>query len=56
MTDEVSAEVLRGMTGVTVAARRDGELLALFESPYWLQRLETDQPDLVLDKLIAEGT
>ncbi len=56
VTDEVSAEVLRGMTGVTVAARRDGELLALFESPYWLQRLETDQPDLVLDKLIAEGT
>ncbi len=56
VTDEVSAEVLRGMTGVTVAARRDGELVALFESPYWLQRLETDQPDLVLDKLIAEGT
>ncbi len=55
ITDEESADKLRGMTGVTVAARSDGQLLALFESPYWLQRLEMDQPDLVLSKLIAEG-
>ncbi len=55
ITDEESSEKLRGMSGVTVAARSDGELLALFESPYWLQRLENDQPDLVLDRLIAEG-
>ena len=56
VTDEESADKLRGMSGVTVAHRSDGELLALFESPYWLQRLETDQPELRLDKLIAEGT
>ena len=55
ITDEESQAKLRGMTGVTVAARSDGELLALFESPYWLQRLEMDQPELRLDKLIAEG-
>ncbi len=55
-TDAESAEKLRGMSGVTVAARSDGELLALFESPYWLQRLEVDQPELRLDKMIAEGT
>jgi len=55
ITDDESADQLRGMPGVTVAARTDGELLALFESPYWLQRLEADQPELVLDKLIAEG-
>jgi len=55
ITDAESAEALRGMSGVTVAARSDGELLALFESPYWLQRLEVDHPELTLDKLIAEG-
>ncbi len=55
ITDGESTEQLRGMTGVTVAARRDGELLALFESPYWLQRIEADKPDLRLDRLIAEG-
>jgi len=55
VTDAASAEKLRGMSGTTVAARSDGELLALFESPYWVQRLETDQPELTLEKLIAEG-
>ena len=55
VTDEESADKLRGMSGVTVARRSDGELLALFESPYWLQRLEADQPELVLDRLIGEG-
>ncbi len=56
ITDQESAAKLRSMSGVTVAARRDGELLALFESPYWLQRLEVDQPELTLIKLIAEGS
>jgi len=55
ITDQASALALRGMSGVTVAHRSDGELLALFESPYWLQRLEADQPELTLTKLIAEG-
>lgn len=55
ITDDASADALRAMSGVTVVVRSDGELLALFESPYWLQRLEADQPDLRLDRLIAEG-
>ena len=43
------------MTGVDVLRRSDGELLAVFESPYWVQRLESEQPELVLERLVAEG-
>ncbi len=56
VTDEDSSAKLRAMTGVEVLARRDGTLLALFESRYWLDRLEREEPDLVLDRLVAEGT
>ena len=55
VTDEQSAPALRGMSGVRVLERADGALLALFESPYWLARLEADQPELRLDRLVAEG-
>ena len=55
ITDEASAVALRRMSGVSVASRSDGELLALFESPYWLERLEVDQPELTLTRLVAEG-
>jgi peptide chain release factor 3 len=54
-TDAASAPVLRSMSGVTVLSRSDGALLALFESPYWLARLESDKPELVLERLVAEG-
>ena len=54
-TDEASADKLRGMRGVRVVARADGSLLALFESPFWVDRLEQEHPDLVLDRLVAEG-
>jgi hypothetical protein len=30
--------------------------MALFESQYWLERLESDDPDLVLERLVAEGS
>ena len=44
------------VTGVSrVLGRADGTVLALFESPYWVQRLEDEHPDLVLDRLVAEG-
>ena len=33
----------------------DGMMLALFESPYWLERLEKEHPELILERLIAEG-
>ncbi len=54
-TDAASAPALRRMSGVDVLAKADGTLLALFESPYWLRRVESDQPELTLDRLVAEG-
>jgi peptide chain release factor 3 len=54
-TDLASTPALRSMRGVTVLARSDGALLALFESPYWLQRVESEQPELTLARLVAEG-
>ena len=55
-TDEASTAALRGMQGVAVYARADGTRYALFESPYWLARVEGDHPDLTLERLVAEGT
>jgi peptide chain release factor 3 len=55
-TDEESAAQLRSMPGLRVLARADGTLYALFESPYWLARVESENPDLTLDRLVAEGT
>ena len=52
--DEASARLLRSMRGVSVMHRSDGALLALFESPYWLERLQADQPELVLERIVAE--
>ena len=54
-TDEESRAQLRSMQGVDVLTRTDGTLLALFESPYWLERLEKEHPDLTLERLVAEG-
>jgi peptide chain release factor 3 len=54
-TDAAGAEQLLGMRGVRVVARSDGTLLALFESTYWVDRLEQEHPDLVLERLVAEG-
>ncbi|MCP5026103.1 MAG: peptide chain release factor 3, partial [Actinomycetia bacterium] len=55
VTDEESAPTLRAMKGVDVLGRSDGTQYALFESQYWLDRVEAEQPDLRLDRLIAEG-
>ena len=55
-TDAASAGLLGNMSGVTIVERADGaELLALFESPYWLARLQADHPELTLQRLIGEG-
>ena len=43
------------MRGVRIVERADGTLLALFESTYWVDRLEQEHPELVLDRLVAEG-
>jgi peptide chain release factor 3 len=55
-TDEASTVQLRGMQGVAVYIRADGTRYALFESPYWLARVESDHPELTLERLVAEGT
>jgi len=55
-TDDAGAEALKGMRGVRVLRRADGTILALFESQYWVERLEHDQPDLLLERLVAEGS
>ncbi|CAG4913929.1 MULTISPECIES: peptide chain release factor 3 [Acidithrix] len=52
-TDQATASELGGLGGVRVRVRRDGTLLALFESPYWLARLQNDHPTWKLDDLIA---
>ena len=54
-TDDASRATLRAMQGVDVLERTDGTLLALFESVYWLDRLVAEQPELTLDRLVAEG-
>ena len=53
-TDLTTAERLRLTNGVRVLTRTDGALLALFESPNWLARVEADHPEWTLDRLIAE--
>ncbi len=55
VTDEETMSQLRGMSGTRVLERSDGTLLALFESVYWLQRIESDHPDWMLEPLVAEG-
>lgn len=55
-TDETSAPALRAMPGVRVLRRADATLYALFESPFWLARVESENPGLTLDRLVAEGT
>jgi peptide chain release factor 3 len=55
LTDAESEPTLRAMRGVDVLRRSDGARLALFESRYWLERLEADHPELRLDRLVAEG-
>ena len=52
-TDDVSAKRLREIGGIRVLERGDGRLVALFESRYRLQRIENDEPELVLDPITA---
>ncbi len=54
-TDAESRDRLRAMRGVDVLERSDGALIALFESTYWLDRLVSEEPDLTLEKLVADG-
>jgi peptide chain release factor 3 len=53
ITDAHSAKRLREIGGIRVMARGDGRLVALFESRYRLQRIEGDEPELVLEPIVA---
>jgi peptide chain release factor 3 len=53
LTDEDSAKRLREIGGIRILQRGDGELVALFESRYRLQRIENDQPELTLNHILA---
>ena len=54
-TDATTAAKLNAQRGVQVLTGRDDTLLALFENPYSLQRLESDHPDWRLDHIVAAG-
>ena len=52
-TDPSSAARLREIGGIRILNRSDGALVALFENRYRLARLEADEPDLLLEPLVA---
>lgn len=52
-TDQESAEQFGRSSGIRVMERQDGTLLALFESPYWLERVVADHPDWRLDAILT---
>src|SRR5581483_319640 len=53
-TDAASAPELAHTSGVRVLSRADGTMLALFESPFWLDRLAAERPELTLERIVAE--
>ena len=55
LTDTSSADRLRAIGGIRVLTRGDGELVALFESRYRLQRLLNDEPALTLQPILADA-
>ena len=52
-TDAATAALLKGVGGCRVLTRRDGTLLAIFESEYRVQRLEGDHPDWMLATILT---
>jgi peptide chain release factor 3 len=55
VTDKESTGRLREIGGIRILRRSDDVLVALFQSKYRLQRLETDEPELTLRHIIAGG-
>ena len=52
-TDAETARVLSGYSSAIVLERDDGALLAAFDSPYVLARLEADHPEWVLEPIVT---
>ena len=46
---------MAGTGGVRVLRRRDGELLALFENPFRLERLAAAHPEWRLEPVLGDG-
>ncbi len=53
LTNEDSAKRLREIGGIRIMKRADDRLVALFESKYRLQRIESDEPELLLERIVA---
>ncbi|WP_407689142.1 peptide chain release factor 3 [Mycobacterium sp. HUMS_1102779] len=47
------AQFLQAQRGVEVLTRTDGALLALFSDKWWMETIQRNNPDLVLEPLIA---
>jgi peptide chain release factor 3 len=54
-TDAATVAQLPSTGGVLVLRQRDGTMLALFESTWLLQRIETQHPDWCLDPILIEA-
>jgi peptide chain release factor 3 len=54
LTDKKSADRLRQIGGIRILTRGDGALVALFENKYRLQRLMSDEPELMLEPILAD--
>jgi peptide chain release factor 3 len=52
-TDAETAPALRALNGVEVLGRGDGTLLAVFQSPYWLERVAADHPEWTLEQIVT---
>ena len=52
-TDHESAPRLRAIGGIRIMERSDGVVVALFESRYRLARLLDDEPELLLEPILA---
>ena len=53
LTDEVGEALLSRSWEADVLRRSDGARFALFKSPYMLERLERERPELVLERIVA---
>ena len=56
LTDDSRPTGSRQIGGIRILERGDGELVALFESRYRLQRIESDEPELRLDHISRRMT
>jgi len=54
-TDATTAEHLARARGVRVFNRTDGTLLAVFDSGFWLDRIQREHPNWTLDTIVTNG-